>query len=451
MLEEPDLARDLAAFPSAALTVTELNRNVRDLLEHRYPMLWVRGEISNFVRARSGHAYFSLKDENAQVRCVMFRHRNQHLNWVPRDGIMVEVQALVSLYEPRGDFQLGVEAMRQAGLGALFEAFVRLRDRLQLEGLFDQQKKRPLPVFPRRIGVVTSVDAAALRDVLTTLQRRNPAIGVVIYPTPVQGDGAAVNIAAAIERASARGECDVLILTRGGGSLEDLWAFNDEPLARVIRSCLIPVITGIGHETDFTIADFAADCRAPTPTGAAELASPSRAALRARIKTGLDRLRWRMERDFESRIQRLDQLLRRLVHPGRRLAERNEILVQLRTRLSRGMQRRTDEASWKLQSLIRRTRGRLRQVAEMRRLLDASVERLVAGRRVLLGRAQARVDALHANLEHLGPQRVLERGYSIAQDAAGAVIRDSRLLSLGQELAITFARGSAKTRVESRD
>lgn len=451
MLEEPNLARGSAAPRPVVLTVTELNRSVRDLLEHRYPMLWVRGEISNFVRARSGHIYFSLKDETAQVRCVMFRNRNQYLDWVPRDGMMVEVQALVSLYEPRGDFQLGVETMRRAGIGALFEAFVRLRDRLQLEGLFDREKKRQLPAFPRRIGIVTSVNAAALRDVLTTLERRNPAIEVQIYPTPVQGDGAAGNIAAAVERAGARGECDVLILARGGGSLEDLWAFNDESLARTIRACPIPVITGIGHESDFTIADFAADCRAPTPTAAAELASPSRSALLARIEAALDRLQWRMERDFESRMQLLDQLQRRLVHPGRRLMEQSEVLMRLRMRLTRGMQHRADEANWKLQSLVRRNRGGLVHVTELQRLLETTVERLAAGKRTLLGRAQARVDALQANLEHLDPQRVLERGYSIARDAAGVIVRDSRSVSVGQELAIKFAYGSARTRIQSRD
>src|SRR3989304_5456327 len=205
MPKEPDLARVSTGSPSEILTVSTLNRSVRDLLEHRYPLLWVRGEISNFMLARSGHAYFSLKDEDAQVRCVMFRHRNQYLDWEPRDGLTVEVQALVTLYEPRGDFQLGVETMRRAGLGALFEAFVRLGARLRREGLFGPEKKRALPAFPRRIGVVPSLDAAALRDVLTTLARRNPAIDVVIYPSPVQGEGAAEKIAAAIERAGGGG------------------------------------------------------------------------------------------------------------------------------------------------------------------------------------------------------------------------------------------------------
>lgn len=451
MLKEPDLARVSTRFPSGILTVSALNRSVRDLLEHRYPMLWVCGEISNFTLARSGHAYFSLKDEGAQVRCVMFRNRNQHLDWIPRDGLKVEVQALVTLYEARGDFQLGVETMRRAGLGALFEAFVQLRDRLQLEGLFDQEKKRPLPAFPRRIGLVTSLDAAALHDVLAALARRNPAIEIVIYPTPVQGEGAAEKIAAAVEQAGRHGECDLLILARGGGNLEDLWAFNSEHLARVIRACPLPVVTGIGHETDFTIADFAADIRAPTPTAAAELSSPTRAALLSRVGTCLERLQRRMAHDIEGRMQLLDHLQRRLVHPGRRLAERRETLDQLRRRLSRGAHQHIADSKLRLQSLVHRARGRQPQLDELRRAIGASVRRIIVAENALLARTQARIGTLQANLDHLGPVRVLKRGYSIARDAAGHVVSDSQVLSVGQELAVTFAHGSAKTRIESRD
>ena len=451
MVKDPDLVRDSAPSPSEILTVSALNRSVRDLLEHRYPLLWVRGEISNFTLARSGHTYFSLKDENAQVRCVMFRHRSQGLDWAPREGMKVEVQALVTLYEPRGDFQLNIESMRRAGLGALFEAFVRLRDQLQKEGLFDTARKRPLPAFPRRIGVVTSTAAAALRDVLTTLARRNPAIDVVIYPTPVQGEGAAERIAEAIERAGKRGECEVLILARGGGSLEDLWAFNDERLARVIRASPIPIVTGVGHETDYTIADLAADVRAPTPTAAAELASPSRAALLDRVSTCVGRLQRRVATGIETRMQLLDHLQRRLVHPGRRLADAGEALVQLHLRLQRAVQRNLGELRWRLRSAAHRSLARLPRLAEQQRQVRICLERVMAGEKVLLARSQTRVAALQANLDHLGPLRVLERGYSIARDEAGNVIYSSRALSIGQVLSVTFAKGSAKTRIESRD
>src|SRR5690349_23004826 len=279
MLGDQGLARVSTPPGPQILTVSALARSVRDLLEHRYPLLWVAGEISNLTLAKSGHAYFVLKDEQAQLRCVMFRSRHQQLDWEPRDGMQVEAQVLVTLYEARGEFQLNVESMRRAGQGALFEAFVRLRDKLGKEGLFDPAAKRPLPAFPRTIGVITSRDAAALRDVLTTLRRRNPSIAVVVYPVPVQGYRAAEEIASALALAGRRAECGVLLLVRGGGSIEDLWAFNEEVLARAVRACPLPVVTGIGHETDFTIADFAADRRAPTPTAAAELVSPDRRLL----------------------------------------------------------------------------------------------------------------------------------------------------------------------------
>src|SRR5687768_12812265 len=265
------------------LTVSQLLRSVRDTLERRFPLRWVQGEPSNLSRSPSGHWYFTLKEGAAQVDCVMFRSRAAALDWEPREGSAVEARALVTLYEPRGRFQLTVEALRRAGVGPLYERFVRLKHKLEGEGLFDARLKRALPPYPRCIGVVTSLGAAALRDVLITLARRNASIPVVVYPAPVQGDGAADRIAAVLATANRRAECDVLLLVRGGGSLEDLWQFNEEAVARAIRACPIPVVTGVGHETDVTIADFAADRRAPTPTAAAELVSPLRAELAARL------------------------------------------------------------------------------------------------------------------------------------------------------------------------
>ncbi|MFB3080433.1 MAG: exodeoxyribonuclease VII large subunit, partial [Nitrosomonadaceae bacterium] len=238
------------------LSVSELNHSAKDLLEHAFPLLWVSGEISNLKRYDSGHWYFSLKDANAQVRCVIFSHKNKYLDWQPEDGMQVEVRALVTLYKTRGDFQLNVDTIRLAGRGALFKAFEQLKTKLEKEGLFDPACKKPLPSFPKQIGIVTSYTGAALRDVLSTLQRRMPSIPVIIYPTLVQGDSAATKIAGAIQTATKRSECDVLILCRGGGDIEDLWAFNEEVVARTIASCPIPIICGVGHETDFTIADF---------------------------------------------------------------------------------------------------------------------------------------------------------------------------------------------------
>src|SRR5919201_1366435 len=270
-------------FPRPVLTVSELLRSVRDTLERRFPLLWVKGELSNLNYAASGHCYFTLKDRGAQVDCVMYRSRAAAFDRELRDGMQVEAQVLVTLYEPRGRFQLTVENLRPAGLGPLYERFLRLKEALEREGLFDPAAKRALPLYPRRVGVIPSRPAAALRDVLTTLARRNPAVNVIVYPTPVQGEGAAGRIAAAVRQANARGECDVLLLVRGGGSLEDLWSFNEEVVARAIRASRLPVIVGVGHETDFTIADFAADRRAPTPTAAAELATPARAELAGRV------------------------------------------------------------------------------------------------------------------------------------------------------------------------
>ena len=249
----------------SVLTVSALNQAVAQLLERNIPLTWVSGEISNFTRAASGHWYFTLKDQAAQVRAVMFRGRAQYAGFMPREGDKVEVRALVTLYAPRGDYQLSVEAIRRAGLGNLYEAFLQLKAQLTAEGLFDQQRKRTIPGFVRSIGIVTSPQAAALRDILTALQRRAPHIRIVLYPTPVQGEGSPQKIAQAIATASSRAECDVLLVCRGGGSIEDLWSFNEEIVARAIAACSMPVISGVGHETDFTISDFAADMRAATP------------------------------------------------------------------------------------------------------------------------------------------------------------------------------------------
>jgi exodeoxyribonuclease VII large subunit len=409
MSEELDLTGAAYAKSGAekqsVMSVSALNRNVRDLLEHRIPLIWVGGEISNLSMPRSGHWYFSLKDESAQVRCVMFRNRSLGIDWQPRDGMHVEARALVTLYEARGDFQLNVEFMRQAGQGALYEAFLRLRERLTREGLFDAALKRPLPAYPRRIGIVTSLQAAALRDVLTTLARRNPAIEIVVYPAAVQGADAPAQLIAALAAANRRREVDVLILCRGGGSLEDLLAFNDEALARAIRASALPLVCGVGHETDFSIADFAADQRAPTPTAAAELVSPPRAELLGQLARHGQSLQRCFRRYLELRMQHVDHLSRRLVHPGQRLAAQRGLLGQLRQRLN--------NAAANL-------------LARRRKSLEATVRALT----------------------HLDPRAVLQRGYSIVRDAQGEVIRSAAQLQPGQPLELSLARGSAQVRVE---
>jgi exodeoxyribonuclease VII large subunit len=450
MPEERELARISTGLPSGTLTVSELNRSVRDLVEHRFALLRVRGEICNCTAARSGHVYFALKDDRAQVRCVMFRSRRELLGWHPCDGVEVEVQALPTLYEPRGDFQLVVENMSRGGRGALYEAFARLKDKLEREGLFEPALKRPPPFLPRAIGIVTSLQAAALRDVLTTLARRNPSIPVLIYPTPVQGTAAAAGIARALARAGARAECDVVLLVRGGGGIEDLWPFNEEIVARAIRTCPIPVVSGVGHETDFSIADFAADRRAPTPTAAAEMASPPREELLAAARALASRLTRRATRDLEVRAQTVDRLCGRLAHPAQRLRDRAQLVGHLRSRLSQATARALEDRAWRVAALAHRVRAIAPRSAELAARVRSQALRLHSLVAAMHERSTTRIDTLRASLELLSPGRVLERGYSVVRDATGRIVRDAASLAEGERIEIGFARGSAGARVESR-
>src|SRR6201996_1141322 len=304
-------------------TVTRLNREVRVLIERGLGVVWVEGELSNLSVPSSGHWYFSMKDRDAQLRCAMFRQRNMSVGFTPKAGQQILARGRVSLYEPRGDYQFIVEHLEEAGVGALKREFERLKAKLAAEGLFALERKRSLPRFPRRIGVVTSPTGAAIRDVLHILARRFPPASVLIYPTPVQGEAAVAALVAAIELASARRECDVLVIARGGGSIEDLWAFNDERVARAIHASAIPVVSGVGHEIDFTIADFVADARAPTPSGAAELVAPDRNACLETLARTSERMTACMRRELRSVNARFDAALLRLklVHPGVRLAQ----------------------------------------------------------------------------------------------------------------------------------
>ena len=440
---------DLALQPQV-ITVSELNRIAREALERNLPLLWVAGEISNFKRYDSGHCYFTLKDAQAQVDCVMFRHRAQLQGWSARDGMQVEVRALPTLYEARGKFQLNVEVMRRAGLGALFEAFERLKAKLDKEGLFDPARKRPLPRFPRAIGVVTSPQAAALRDVLTTLKRRMPRLPVVIYPTPVQGEGAATRIAAAVAAAGERRDCDVLIVCRGGGSIEDLWAFNEEIVARAILACSIPVVSGVGHETDFTIADFVADARAPTPTAAAEMTSPDRQELSKQVVHLMRRLSRNAVRALESRMQRLDFLSRRLVHPGERIRSQVGELRHLASRLSGAWAHALDQHGWRLREAGLRLAASAPAVAEWQRGCAEIARRLRDAARRRIEKAAEALARLDAHLKHLNPQSVLERGYSITQDRQGRIVLDAAQLSAGAGVRITFSKGWADASVERK-
>jgi exodeoxyribonuclease VII large subunit len=387
------------------MTVSELNRLARNVLERSFPLFWVSGEVSNLTRAASGHWYFSLKDAGAQVRCIMFKGRNSYLDWLPKEGDKVEARCTVTLYEARGDFQLTIEFLQRAGLGMLFESFEKLKNKLALEGLFDAASKQAIPKHPKRIGIITSPDAAALRDVLSTLKRRMPNIPIVLYPTPVQGRDAADLIAHAIDTANERAECDVLIICRGGGSIEDLWQFNEEVVARAIAKCRIPTISGVGHETDFTICDFVADMRAATPTAAAELATSSREAL---LNT-LNQLKLQLAKNIQyylnQRAQALDYLARRLVSPLQQIEQQKSQLSQISYRLNVCI---NQQLQTKQHNLLR----------------------------------------LSQNLQHLNPQAVLTRGYAFVKNKSGNIINSSSQLQRGDEVTLTFDQGTADATIK---
>jgi exodeoxyribonuclease VII large subunit len=446
--ERPVGSELAAGAPAAAIMPVSLFvSSARLLLERHLGLLWISGEISACTRAASGHLYFTLKDAHAQVRCVFYRHKAQGLSFTLREGLAVEVRAVASIYEPRGEFQLNVETVRLAGLGALYERFLARKRALEAAGLFDAARKRPLPAFPRRIGIVTSRRAAALRDVLTTLSRRFPGLPVIVYPASVQGASAAGEIAAAIRLANDHASVDVLIVCRGGGSIEDLWAFNEEVVARAIHASRLPVVSGVGHESDFTICDFVADVRAATPTAAAALVVPDREAL-AQTLAGLQR---RLMRAYAhaagNAAQRLDGAARRLVHPAARLALQAEHARRLHERLARAFARHRSDAVHRLRAagarLSRELRAPLPQHARLalasRAFSRAGVERTA--------RAARDVERLAAALALLDPSGVLERGYALVTDRADEIVTDAATLRIGDEVSLTLARGSARSRV----
>lgn len=398
----------MAEFDTPALqkilTVSELNRLAREVLEKSFPLFWVSGEVSNFTRAASGHWYFSLKDAGAQVKCVMFKGRNTYVDFMPKEGDKIEARCTVTLYEARGDFQLTVEFVQKAGLGALFEAFEKLKIKLSHEGLFDPAFKKPIPKFPKTIGIVTSPDAAALQDVLTTLKRRNPNILVIIYPTPVQGKGAAALIAKAIHTANQRAECDTLIICRGGGSMEDLWQFNEEIVARAIDDSAIPTISGVGHETDFTICDFVADLRAATPTAAAELACEDIQSVKNQLLNLKNQLNKQITFILNQHAQKLDFLARRLISPKQQLDIQSQQLNALRARLNLSMQQQLNTQN---QTLMQ----------------------------------------LKNSLSQLNPQNVLARGFALIENSQGDIVQQTQQLTLGETLRIRLHDGHAMAKV----
>ncbi|HXZ14131.1 MAG TPA: exodeoxyribonuclease VII large subunit [Candidatus Sulfotelmatobacter sp.] len=434
--------------------VSELTERIAGLLEGEFPDIWVEGEVSNYHAAQSGHLYFTLKDARSQIRCVCFRDQVRGLKFRPEDGLHITVRGGLGVYEPRGEYQIYVSHIEPMGLGALQLAFEQLKKRLEEEGLFDEERKKPLPVLPRRIGVVTSPTGAAIRDILRVLKRRFPNVHVLLFPVKVQGEGAAKEVVAALGYFNRAKTADVLIVARGGGSLEDLWAFNEEIVARAIAASEIPVITGIGHETDFTIADFAADVRAPTPSAAAEIVVRSRQEFERHIAEHERRLgqrvrfvlsQWRHRvRDLETHrgFRQLENLVRRRRQQVDELA--NSLAVGLRLRLATTLQRLT-RASAKIASFDLRSRAiLLRQRIERRRdALRTAVDRALTAKR-------HRVEKLRLQLEERSPFQLLERGYAIAYDASGNVLRSPEQIALGDDISVRLARGTLDAKVHGK-
>ena len=436
-------------------SVSALVGEARQLLEGTFGTVAVEGEISNLAHPRSGHVYFTLKDSDAQLRCALFRREAQRLDFVPENGMQVLARGRLSIYPARGEFQLYVSSLEEAGLGALQRAFEALKKKLAEEGLFDQAAKRPLPRFPRRIGVITSPTGAALRDILNVLGRRYPAADVLIYPTQVQGASAAVTIAEALARASERGDSDVLILARGGGSLEDLWSFNEEVVARAIRASKIPVVSGVGHETDFTIADFAADFRAPTPSAAAESVTPDRSELLARLAQLRGRITQTWQRSERDRRQAITALAQRLdtQHPRRRLQERAQRLDELTERLGAAPLRQLASLRSRLATLNAEL-NRHSPLLRVQRLRDQMArldERLLRLWRLQAERRQSRVQTLAGRLHALGPEQTLARGYAIVFAADGSILREAARAHAGDTIRARLARGSLDAKVEKTD
>ncbi len=437
-------------------TVSRLNQAVRQLLEGGFPLLWVEGEVSNLSRPSSGHVYFSLKDGQAQVRCALFRHRALLLSPNLANGRQLLVRARISLYEPRGDYQLQIEYLEEAGAGARRLAWEQLRQHLAREGLFDLARKRPLPALPRRIGVITSPTGAAIRDVLSVLRRRFPALPVLLYPAPVQGADAGARIAQAIGLASQRQDCEVLLLVRGGGSVEDLAAFDEESVVRAIAACRIPLVSGVGHEIDLTLADLAADMRAPTPSAAAELVSPDRLEWLQRFARLEERLTAAQRRRLQGGEQRLRLLAQRLLRqqPGRWLQDRGQRLDELEQRLRRAQQVRQERLQTRLEGLMAQLRlhaplPRLERLEEQRQALEA---RLKMAMRHYLERQAQRLARAGQALHALSPLQTLGRGYAIIRRyPQGEIIHRADQVRIAETVEAVLGEGRLLCRVESLD
>lgn len=437
----------------AIFTVSRLNQTVRSLLEREMGQVWITGEISNFSQPSSGHWYFTLKDDTAQVRGAMFRNSNRRVTFRPQHGQQVLVRASVTLYDPRGDYQIIVESMQPAGEGLLQQKYEQLKAALSAEGLFDQQFKQPLPSPATCIGVVTSKTGAALHDILHVLRRRDPSLPVVIYPTPVQGDDAPAQIVRAIELANARQECDVLIVGRGGGSLEDLWSFNDERVARAIFASAIPVVSAVGHETDVTIADFVADLRAPTPSAAAEMVSRNQAELVRQLQSAQQRLEMAMDFYLANRTRRFTQMNHRLQqqHPQLRLARQQTVLERLQQRMRNALDSQFRQASVRQQRLAQRLNNQNPQpkIHRAQTRVQQLEFRLAQAVQSRMSQTRERFGTAITHLEAVSPLATLSRGYSVTTASDGKVLKQTTQVHKGDMLTTRVKDGWLESEVKN--
>ena len=424
-------------------SVSQLNRSVRQLLETQLPLLWVEGEISNFARPASGHWYLSLKDDQAQVRCAMFRNANQRVNFQPANGTQILVRCRAGLYEGRGEYQLIIEHMEEAGTGALQRKFEQLKQQLANEGLFDNQHKQPMPTAVSHIGVITSATGAAIKDILSVLDRRFPAIKVSIFPTAVQGEQAAGQIVDALAMANQQSQCDALIVGRGGGSLEDLWPFNEESVARAIFNSKIPIVSAVGHEVDFTIADFVADLRAPTPSAAAELLSPDGQDLLDQFMGFEILLSEALIRKIRQLEQRADFLQKRLQHPGRKLQQQGQHMTQLRIRLQRAIAAQLQQQRAQMDQLQNKLLGQSPEqtIIHGQQRITQSVKQLMRSMQQQLANKQTKTDQAMHLLDTVSPLSTLGRGYAIIRDQHNAVIKTVKEVNAGDQLTSQLADG----------
>ncbi len=427
------------------LSVSDFTRNVKGVLEYNFPGVWVSGEISNLARPRSGHWYFTLKDDRSQVRCAMFRQNNQRLTFAPTEGMQVLVKARVSLYEARGDFQLLVDTMEDAGIGALQRAYEQLKQKLQKQGLFATQHKKTLPEVPHCVGIISSPTGAALHDILNVLKRRFPALPVIIYPAQVQGADAPAQLLQALSLAQEQALCDVLIIGRGGGSIEDLWAFNDEQLAVSIYNCPIPVISSVGHEVDFTICDFVADIRAATPSAAAELVSPDQEEWLNWLEAIEKQLSTQIKRSLAALQQQLQWQYKQLKHPGRYLDEVSQRIDELSARMEQHLrlqlQSRQEKTCTFEARLQQHSPAHLLKLQQIR--LNYLQQRLQQNMQSCLEHLQQKIASLASGMDALSPLATLGRGYSLVKNEQDELIRSAEQLNQGQQVKVIFSQTEA--------